>query len=201
MSFDLSDYVPANERILEFYRRFPDGAIATTSPVAVPGRADLLMVQAIVYRSPDDRVPTTAWATEFMEGKTPYTKGREVENASTSAIGRALGYLGIGIKGGLASADEVREQRARQDTPQKPKKASVSPVEAEVVPEADPWAFDAAEGPFDLAESMAALEGGVPSCVHGPRVWKEGTSSAGKRWQAWMCPIGKKGDSCDPMWR
>lgn len=207
MAFDLGDYVAVNDRVIEFVKKYPDGAIATGAPVGVPGRADLMMVQAIVYRTPNDPVPVTAWATEFLEGKTPYTRGREVENASTSAVGRALGYLGIGIKAGLASADEVQEQKARESAPQTAKKASSSPAKAAPAPDIDPWAVESLPLPpepepeGDMGEVMAALEGGIPNCQHGPRRWKEGTATSGKRWQGWMCPIGRKADSCEPLWR
>lgn len=41
-----------------------------------------------------------------------------IENADTSALGRALGKLGYGLFGyGIASADEVEEAKRRQETP------------------------------------------------------------------------------------
>lgn len=45
----------------------------------------------------------------------------------------------------------------------------------------------------------AAAPSNAPACAHGSRIWKEGTSSSGKPWKAWMC-IAPKGSSCDPQW-
>lgn len=42
-----------------------------------------------------------------------------VENCETSAVGRALGFLGIGIETSIATADEVDMAIAKQDAPQK----------------------------------------------------------------------------------
>jgi|TARA_R110000803_G_scaffold24527_2_gene59051 hypothetical protein len=40
-----------------------------------------------------------------------------IENCETSAIGRALGFLGIGIETSIATADEVGMAIAKQDAP------------------------------------------------------------------------------------
>ena len=42
-----------------------------------------------------------------------------VENCETSAVGRALGFLGIGIETSIATADEVDMAIAKQDAPKK----------------------------------------------------------------------------------
>ena len=42
-------------------------------------------------------------------------KESHVENAETSSVGRALGFLGIGIVGGIATADEINEKPSITD--------------------------------------------------------------------------------------
>jgi hypothetical protein len=42
-----------------------------------------------------------------IPGKTPYTKDSEVENAETSAWGRAIAALGFEVHNSIASAEEV----------------------------------------------------------------------------------------------
>ena len=44
-----------------------------------------------------------------------------VENCETSAVGRALGFLGIGIESSIATAEEVSMAIAKQDIPVAPK--------------------------------------------------------------------------------
>ena len=51
---------------------------------------------------------------EVIEGPSGPTATNPYEVAETSAVGRALGNLGIGLVGGIASAEEVMNARARQ---------------------------------------------------------------------------------------
>jgi len=51
-----------------------------------------------------------------------------VENCETSAVGRALGFLGIGIETSIATADEVGMAIAKQDAP------AAAPAQAEGKP-------------------------------------------------------------------
>lgn len=53
-----------------------------------------------------------------------------LENAETSAVGRALAMAGIGIESGIASADEVRkaESRAERNKTIKPESEAAQPV-------------------------------------------------------------------------
>ena len=50
---------------------------------------------------------------EVIEGTSGPTATNPYEVAETSAVGRALGNLGIGLVGGIASAEEVMNARAR----------------------------------------------------------------------------------------
>jgi hypothetical protein len=67
-----------------------------------------------VWRDAADLKPTIAYCWEPTPGRTPYTKGSEMMNASTSCLGRALGFLGMGIGKSIASRNEVQ---ARQPGP------------------------------------------------------------------------------------
>jgi hypothetical protein len=54
-------------------------------------------------------------------------------------------------------------------------------------------------------ETVKAVLGGTAideSCVHGARVWKTGTTKAGKQWGHWKCMAQILGDAqrCDPIW-
>ena len=54
---------------------------------------------------------------EEMENPTFINKTSYVENCETSAIGRVLGFLGIGIDTSLASFEEVANAMAQKDEP------------------------------------------------------------------------------------
>ena len=110
MTFDLSSYVEVADRIREWYERFPEGRITTTVEEWVDDR---VMVRAEAYRGlrrPElefDPPAGTGHSYLAIPGKTPYTAGAELENAETSAVGRALVMAGLSSKT-VASADEVR---------------------------------------------------------------------------------------------
>lgn len=111
MSFDISNYTTVNERILTFYDRYPSGIISTHPAKTVElGSSTFISVMAEVYTAPDSAaVCAEAW--EPYPGKTPYTRDSEMMNAATSAIGRALMQLGIGIDKSGASAEEVQARK------------------------------------------------------------------------------------------
>lgn len=114
MSFDISNYTTVNQRIIQFYDLYENGVIST-HPAKVIDLAGhtFISVMAEVYTTPD-APPVLAEAWEVFPGKTPYTRDSEMMNAATSAIGRALMQLGIGIDKAAASVEEVK---ARSDRP------------------------------------------------------------------------------------
>ena len=115
--FDLKDYVDVKERIRLFLERYPDGRLVTTEVgvTAEPDGKPRVWVEAAAYRTVDDPLPGRGWSWLELPGATPYTKGSELENAETSAWGRAIGALGIGITTSIASADEVRSKTVTAD--------------------------------------------------------------------------------------
>lgn len=132
MAYDgksLDDYVDVAERIAAFYERYPDGSLQPLShehpwEQAVVEGVDkdgqrltqtFIVYTAAAYRTPYDPRPGVGIAWEVCPGRTPYTRGSEVMNAETSAWGRAIAALGIATRKGIASRQEVRQARDRQD--------------------------------------------------------------------------------------
>lgn len=109
MAFDLSDYVDVRHRLELALLAYPDLRVVETPPELIHVH-DRIYIQCgvTVYRTHDDPTPGTAYCWEVWPGRTPYTKDSEQPNGATSALGRALGYMGFGIKAGIASANEVR---------------------------------------------------------------------------------------------
>jgi hypothetical protein len=90
-------------------------------------------------------------------------------------------------------------------------KAKMAQTSAEYVPvpvESDPWnqSFAAPVQTMETAvEMVKSTLGATPvdeSCIHGARIWKTGTSKAGKPWGHWKCMAQILGDAerCDPIW-
>jgi hypothetical protein len=120
--FDLGDYVEVRDRIRILYELFPQARIETDYTLtSEPDDKPKVICRAFVYRKPEDERPAghgTSWL--YLPGTTPYTRGSEVENAETSAVGRAIGMLGILIDKSIATSNEIENKRedAPKQTPQ-----------------------------------------------------------------------------------
>jgi hypothetical protein len=91
--FDLNDYVTVQERIVQFWKDHPDGAIRTQ--LESPSDCfDTCRYSASVYvDSLKPQPDAVGWAFERAGGTGPNSTSHE-ENCETSAIGRALANLG-----------------------------------------------------------------------------------------------------------
>ena len=119
MAFDLSGYVTVNERLKHALQKWPDLRVQESEPVLVQTDGQtFIQVTTTVWRTADDPLPCVASCWEPYPGTTPYTRGSEQQNASTSSLGRCLGLMGIAIEAGMASKDEVVLARERtRETP------------------------------------------------------------------------------------
>lgn len=115
MAIDLSDYVPVAERIVKFRADYPDGRLI--SEVIETGHDDYVAVKAYVYRTPDDPRPGVGLAWEKVPGPTSFTKNSELQNAETSAWGRALIAAGVAdASRGIATREDIREEEPTEMT-------------------------------------------------------------------------------------
>jgi hypothetical protein len=118
VSFDLGDYKEVSERIVDLFEKHPDASLRPANPdepfkVVTIGDKVFIAYAAACYRTPDDPHPAIGVAWEPFPGKTSYTKDSELQNAETSAWGRAIIAAGASTaKGGVASATEVRNRQA-----------------------------------------------------------------------------------------
>jgi len=115
-------YVEVNERI-KFFRQeeqYKNWSLITEFTVLDESQC---VCKASVVDA-DHRIISVGHAHE-VQGSSNINKTSYVENCETSAIGRALAMLGIGIDTSIASANEVSDAIAKQDTaaPAAPTKA------------------------------------------------------------------------------
>lgn len=103
MNIKGKEYAPVSERVRAFRCIYPNGGI--TTQIISQSETDVI-VKATVY---DERgeVIATGHASENKNASNINRNGAMLENAETSAVGRALGFLGIGAKNGIATAEEV----------------------------------------------------------------------------------------------
>jgi hypothetical protein len=206
--FNLEDYETVEERLVKFWKEYPDGRISTE---VVEHSLQRFIVKASIFRTEVDAHP---WTTGFAE-ETVSTRGvnstSALENCETSAIGRALANANYAAKGKRPSREEMAKVNQAQPKPfaEKLSEKIILPVED------DAWTVKAIE-PAPLAADAVALvqevlgatkiDKDVPHCKHGERVWRTGSKN-GKEWANMSCnnkPM--KGErwaeieKCDPIW-
>lgn len=95
------EYAEVPERVTAFRKVCPNGAIETEFTL----NGNMCICKATV-KDEDGKILANGIAYE-KEGSNYINKTSYIENAETSAVGRALGFAGFGIAASIASADEV----------------------------------------------------------------------------------------------
>jgi hypothetical protein len=113
----LANYEPVQARIQRFWEKYPDGRIATTF-VERDDKHVVAYTQVWTYIG--NPFPTVdGWAAEAHDGSPVNKQGWMLENAETSAIGRALANLGFAPNARPSSEDmhrvEARDRRSIAD--------------------------------------------------------------------------------------
>ena len=131
-------YVQVHERI-KFFRQeeqYKNWAIKTDFPMLT---ADEALCRCTITDR-DGAIIAVGHAHELKSGS-HINKTSFVENCETSAVGRALGMLGIGINESVASANEV-ELAMAQEKKAAPKKAAPKKAAPKPAPKAAPKQVD-----------------------------------------------------------
>lgn len=157
MNIKGKEYAQVNQRILAFWSLFPEGRIVTEKLRDDGQRCDIV---ARVYADRESVEPiATGHAYEVTQGNVNRTS--YVENCETSAVGRALGMLGIGATESLASAEEV--QSAIQQQEDAPKNRQVQEPQQQQQRQAQQPARDQRKPLYDRVAALKhqAIENGV----------------------------------------
>ena len=152
---NLDGYITVAERLSRALEKWPELRVTEAPPrIITIGDSTYIEVTTIIYRSPDDPMPTQASCWEPWPGKTPFTRDSEQPNASTSALGRCLGLMGVAVDKALASADEVENRK--QDSAGPPAKAELGSRAKAAPSKAAQAAFDRA-GDADTPEPVESV--------------------------------------------
>lgn len=104
------DYAQVNDRIKAFRQLCPNGCIETEIVSLENG----VVTMKATVTDEEGHVLGTGLAQE-KESSSFINKTSFIENCETSAVGRALGFAGIGVDGSMASAEEVANAIINQD--------------------------------------------------------------------------------------
>lgn len=122
-------YVLVSDRVLYFNEQYPKGSI-TTELISNPSD-DFVFIKATI--KPDEGRTFTGYSQATWDDG-HINKTSALENAETSAVGRALAFMGIGVIESIASADELNKA---QTQPSRKKVKTMDSQEARKIAEAE----------------------------------------------------------------
>lgn len=114
-------YVLVNERVKAFRKNYPNYGLITT----IVELSEKRVVMCATINNPDGFPIATGYAYEDA-GSSFINKTSYIENCETSAWGRALANLGIGIDGSMCSTEELGNALLNQSKPAKRTNESIA---------------------------------------------------------------------------
>lgn len=111
-------YMEVNQRIKAFRMVYPTGYIHTHFFGLQDGICTIL-AEVGFYTEDGNKIELGTGTAQEKEGSTFINKTSFIENAETSAVGRALGMAGFGIDVSVSSAEEVQNAINNQPISQK----------------------------------------------------------------------------------
>ena len=127
------NYAMVPERVNAFRKLFPEGFIRTKI-ISLEGNDVIMQTEAGYYDGEREVILSTGLAQE-TKGRGMVNGTSYIENCETSAVGRALGMIALGINGGgICSAEELANAVTAQRQMKEEEKAFCNPP----IPEGGP---------------------------------------------------------------
>jgi hypothetical protein len=120
---NLDGYVTVNQRLLMALADHPQlKVVEEMHEVQTIDDQTYLACAVWVYLTPDDERPIRGSVLEPIRPDRHPLKHSELMTGFTSALGRALGYLGYGIDRAIATSDEIDARRGPSEPVQAPQR-------------------------------------------------------------------------------
>jgi hypothetical protein len=116
MGFDLSNYETVEQRLVRWWAAYPNGRVYTCM---MNYTGDACVFYCELYADKDDKVPVATGYAEEIKTDRGVNATSFVENAETSAIGRAIGNCLLGSNGTpRPSRNEMQKVERLSTSPQ-----------------------------------------------------------------------------------
>lgn len=118
IDFKGKKYVLVSDRVNYFNTEYPNGSIQTQ--LISDTTSDMVVVKAVVCPDiKEQRIFTGYSQAKWSDTSSFVNKTSALENCETSAVGRALAFMGIGVIDSIASVDEVKKTTYTSPSPLK----------------------------------------------------------------------------------
>lgn len=124
----VKQYAMVTERIKAFRSICPAGAIVTEILNDIDG---VVTIKATI--SDENGAIIATGIAQEKESASFINKTSYIENCETSAVGRALGFAGIGIDGSMASAEEVANAMMNQEDQKRTEEIAAQHIDAKKI--------------------------------------------------------------------
>lgn len=151
------DYVLVPQRVKAFRMLYPEGFILTDI-LSNDGGVVVMQAKAGYYRENGDPVVLGTGLAFEKQDSSYINKTSYIENCETSAIGRALGFLGLGIDAAICSAEElINAMNNQKEKPfERPAQKAAGQVQVTQVATVPPAAQKAQEPAKKSKETVAS---------------------------------------------
>lgn len=114
MGFDLSNYETVEQRLVRWWAAYPNGRVYTCM---MNYTGDACVFYCELYADKEDKVPVATGYAEEIKTDRGVNATSFVENAETSAIGRAIGNCALGSNGTPRPSRNEMQKVERLTTP------------------------------------------------------------------------------------